>query len=108
MKKDFDTSYLKHFELPYECYDPDAKLHGVIHEDNIIDNSRWSITHRVVFSFPGQDDGTAWEAFYSSAATEYQDEAPWEYDNKVKCTLVRKMPVTVEEWCEVDEDSSNG
>ena len=103
MKKDFDVSYLKKFELPYECYDPDTHVHGAIHEDEPIDSRRWSITHRIVFSLPGQDDGTAWQTTYSVGATECQEESPWEYNDKVTCRLVRLQPVTVEMWKEVDE-----
>jgi len=97
MKKKFKSSYLKDLGLPNEC------LQGVIHENEITDSSRWSLGYRVVFSFPDQNDGTAWEAFYSAGATEYQDESPWEYDDEVECTLVRKVPVTIEVWDEVDE-----
>lgn len=45
-------------------------------EDNIIDSTRWSIVHRVVFVL----DGKYYQTKYSRGATEYQDERPFEYD----------------------------
>ena len=50
------------------------EVEGVkIIENNIIDNSRWSTIHKIVFSF----NGKFYESNYSIGATEQQDESPY-------------------------------
>ena len=66
-------------------------------EDRIIDNSRWSIHHEVIFEY----EGKIYRAYYSVGATELQDEGPWEYDDDVVCTEVHKIKEVVEVWSAV-------
>ncbi len=64
-------------------------------EDEIIDNSRWSIQHRIVFKWT---DGKYYQCYYSVGATEQQDESPWEYDDEVACIEVEQEEVTIKKW----------
>ena len=57
--------------------------------DTIIENSRWSIIHKIVVK--RKSDGKYFKDTYSRGATEQQDEAPYEY-NKPSFTEV--FPVT--------------
>ena len=45
--------------------------------DDIIGKSRWSIQHEIVIK--RLSDGRFFKDNYSKAATENQDESPWEY-----------------------------
>lgn len=63
-------------------------------EDTIIDNSRWSIHHKVIFEY----EGKTYQAFYSVGATESQDESPWEYVKEVECTEVHQVEKLVKVW----------
>lgn len=56
--------------------------------DIIVDNSRWSLQHELIFKF----DGKLYRAYYSVGATEMQDERPWEYEDEVKCIEVMAVP----------------
>ncbi len=47
-------------------------------EDKIINKARWNVHHRVIVK---RSDGKFFAARYSCAATEYQDERPFEYDD---------------------------
>lgn len=67
-------------------------------EDTIVENSRWSIHHKIIF----EHDGKFYQTYYSVGATEMQYERPWEYEDKVKCTEVEKRKVMREEWVPVD------
>jgi hypothetical protein len=67
--------------------------------DTIIDQTRWSIVHEIVFKSPDLPDGYGWETSYSVGATESQDEGPWDNDDDpIKCTLVRLGKATVDAW----------
>jgi len=68
-------------------------------EDKVVDNSRWSVQHEIIFEY----DGKFYITSYSVGATEMQDESPWEYDKTVDCWEVVKKPVTVEQWVEVKD-----
>jgi hypothetical protein len=75
---------------------PDDGYEGVeVIEDNVVDNSRWSIYHELIFRW---HDGKTYRTDYSVGATEMQDESPWEYSEEVECTEVHKVPKTVEVW----------
>jgi hypothetical protein len=63
--------------------DPNTK----IIENNIVDTTRWSIIHELVFSI----EGKYYKTDYSEGATECQDERPWEYDKEVECTEVHPV-----------------
>lgn len=67
--------------------------------DDIIDNSRWSIHHKIVF----EDKGKFYQTYYSEGATEMQDESPWEYDDDVECTEVELRDVKVKKWIPVKD-----
>lgn len=88
-KKIFSRDYLMdELDLPYSAI-----------LDEIIDTSRWSIIHKIIFA----DNGKFYSTTYSEGATEMQDERPWEYDNKVECTEVELREVKVKKWVPVEE-----
>lgn len=61
-------------------------------EDKIIDTSRWSNIYEMVFTFEGKFYSTK----YSTGATEYQDESPFEYSpDQVECVEVVPVEKTV-------------
>jgi len=68
-------------------------------EDKIVDNSRWSIYHEIIFEY----EGKFYKTHYSVGATECQDESPWEYEDEVDCTEVVQKEVTVTAWAPVEE-----
>ena len=71
--------------------DHDGEVFEVI-EDEIIDTSRWSIIHRMVFKL----DGKFYESSYLKGATEQQDEQPYEYDEDViECDEVFPVEKTI-------------
>ena len=87
MKK-FSKDYLRNeLDLPY----------GAI-LDKIIDTTRWSIRHEIVF----EDNGKFYQTTYSEGATECQDERPWEYKDEVECYEVELREVKVKKWCKVE------
>lgn len=84
MRKKFSKKYLtEELNLPLSAL-----------EDDIIDTSRWSIQHKIVF----KDDGKYWMTWYSVGSTEEQDEEPWDYDDEIECMQVEKKLVQVEQW----------
>lgn len=90
--KVFNKEYLtKELGLPYDCK---------LIEDDIIDTTRWSIVHEIVF----EDKGKFYMTTYSEGATEYQDERSWEYEDEVKCTEVELKEVKVKKWIPVDDE----
>ena len=62
-------------ELLFQILDDDADGVEII-SNEIVDTSRWSIHHWLVFKFDEKFYGVG----YSVGATEYQEESPWEYD----------------------------
>lgn len=85
----FDKNYLvDELMLPYE---------GKVHEDKIIDTTRWSIFHSIVFEI----DNKYYQTTYHVGATECQYETPWEYLDEVDCIEVELRPVTKLEWMPV-------
>ena len=89
--KVFNKEYLtKELGLPYYCK---------LIKDDIIDTTRWSIVHEIVF----EDKGKFYMTTYSEGATEYQDERPWEYEDEVKCTEVELKEVKVKKWIPVED-----
>ena len=85
----FSKTYLKEeLDLPYK--------NTII--DEIVDTSRWSIHHRIIF----EDKGKFYETYYSEGATEMQDESPWEYEDEVDCTEVELREVKVKKWVPVE------
>lgn len=83
-KVKFSKEYLKdNLDLPYSAL-----------EDKIVDTSRWSIHHSIIF----EDQGKFYKTYYSEGATEMQDESPWEYDNEIECTEVHIVEKLVKVW----------
>lgn len=64
--------------------------------DNILDNGRWSIHHRLVIK--RVSDGKYFADTYSVGATECQDERPWSYNapNFVEVFPVEKKVIDYE------------
>ena len=67
-------------------------------EDIIIDTSRWSIAHEVIFKY----NSKFYRTTYSIGSTECQDESPWEYDDEVECYEVEEKEVLVKKWVNVE------
>jgi len=86
----FSKDYLKdELDLPY--------ANTIV--DSIIDTTRWSIIHEIVFA----DKGKFYRTTYSGGATECQDERPWEYEDEVECEEVELREVKVKKWMPVEE-----
>lgn len=76
----------------------DESVDVEIIQDEITDNSRWSIQHSLVFRF----EDKFYETWYQVGATEYQDESPWEYaPDEVDCTEVAPKEVVVIQYLPV-------
>ncbi len=73
-------------------------------DDKIVDVTRWSIVHEVVFRVrsSGPIATKFYRVRYSRGATEMQDERPWEGMNDVECEEVTQIPVTVLQWVPVN------
>lgn len=88
--KKFSKDYLKdELDLPY----------GNAIVDRIIDTTRWSIVHEIVF----EDNGKFYQTTYSEGATEMQYERPWECEDEVECEEVELREVKVKKWMPVGE-----
>ena len=89
-KKVFSKDYLKdELDLPYS--------NTVV--DKIIDTTRWSIVHEIVFEY----NGKFYQTTYSEGATEMQYESPWEYDDEVECTEVELREIKIKKWMPVED-----
>lgn len=73
---------------------PDAAL-----EDDIIDTSRWSQIHGIIFKY----DDKHYRTSYSIGATEMQDEKPWEFDDFIECEQVELLEKLVKKWMPVNK-----
>ena len=82
-KKDF---LINELDLPYND--------DIIQEDNIIETSRWSEIHEIVFEY----NNKYYKTEYSQGLTEMQDESPWEYEEEVDCVEVELKEVLVKQW----------
>lgn len=89
---------VKVFSKDYLVNELDLPWRNIIF-DRIIDTTRWSIVHEIVF----EDKGKFYMTTYSEGATEYQDERPWEYEDEVKCTEVELKEVKVKKWIPVED-----
>ena len=87
-KKDF---LINDLDLPYND--------DIIQEDNIIETSRWSEIHEIVFAY----NNKYYKTEYSQGLTEMQDESPWEYEEEVVCVEVELKEVLVKQWINVEE-----
>lgn len=97
MKK--DNSITKIFTKDYLVNELDLPYNAV--EDDVIDNNRWSISHKIIF----EDDGKFYQTYYNVGATECQDERPWEYEKEINCTEVEKRKVMVEKWMPIENNA---
>lgn len=96
MKREFAKDLLvAAWGLPH-----DIDKSGEIIQDEIIETSRWSEIHSLIFKAP--DDGKFYEVSYSQGLTEYQDESPWEYETEVVATEVEPREVTVTKYLPVE------
>ena len=86
---------------PYLGFPYDAEK-GVIISDEIIDTSRWSVIHELIFNYNGKIYSTS----YSVGATEQQDERPWEYDDWIDCVEVAAVEKTITVYVPVSGLSS--
>lgn len=93
MKKVFNKDFLvDQLGLPYDN-------DGIIMEDKMVDHSRWSIGHSLIF----EHEGKYYKTYYSEGATENQYESPWEYEDDIVCVEVELKEVLVKKWVEVVE-----
>lgn len=61
-------------------------------EDTIIDNSRWTIDHRLIFKYKDK----FYKSIYSEGATEQQYQGPYEYEkDPVECKEVHPVKKTI-------------
>ncbi len=67
-------------------------------EDKVVETSRWSTFHEIVF----HHEGKYYQTCYSVGSTECQDERPWEDENEVDCTEVELKEVLVKQWVPVE------
>lgn len=81
------------YGLPYS-YDCSLEHDVEVIEDKVIGNSRWSIQHSLIFRVADN----FYRAKYSVAATECQDEGPWEYEEEVEITPVHQVEKTILVW----------
>lgn len=89
--KVFNKDYLMdELDLPYE--------NTIV--NRIVNTTRWSIIHEIVF----EDNGKFYMTTYSEGSTECQDESPWEYDDEIKCTEVELKEVKVKKWIPVEDE----
>ena len=65
-------------------------------ESKIVDNSRWSIHHQGIFQHIST--GKYYGFYWSTGATEYQDERPFEYDKEIEVIEVHQVPEVVQVW----------
>jgi len=72
----------------------------LVHGPELIDTSRWRHHHEAVFSF----DGHLYSVYYTTGATECQDEAPFEYEpNEIECQEVVPEERTITVYVPVKE-----
>lgn len=90
----FTRDELEALDLPDAWDNDDVKVIS----DEIMENSRWSIHHELIFQLKGQPADEAWRVWYSVGATESQDEAPWQDETEVTATLVRLVERVVKVW----------
>ena len=83
MKVNFKKTELLDLGLPYSAL-----------EDTILDQTRWSTIHQIIF----KKDEIYYRTTYSAGSTEQQYEEPWEYEELVRCEEVHKVSKVVEVW----------
>lgn len=64
-------------------------------KNTIVDTTRWSEIHDIVFTH----DGKFYETSYSQGLTELQDEAPFEHSSdEIECYEVELKEIIVKKW----------
>lgn len=64
-------------------------------KNDIVDTSRWSEHHEIIFAH----DGKFYSTWYSCGLTEYQDEAPFENSpEEIDCVEVELVEKLVKVW----------
>lgn len=86
-KKPFNAEWLREEVLDANIFGSDTVE---VVKDDIIDTSRWSIHHEIVFKY----EDKYYRTTYSVGATESQDEIPWEYEDEVECEVVEPVEKT--------------
>jgi hypothetical protein len=98
MKKTFTRDYLTdELDLPDRPH-KDLRNGRIVISDEIVDHSRWSVIHTLVFRLADQPANEAWSVDYSVGATESQDERPWEHEEEVEAILMREVEKTIKAW----------
>lgn len=82
------------FELPWNNKSDKC----TIISNDIVDQTRWSVIHDLIFQLPDQSTDEAWMVSYSVGATECQDESPWEYEEEITAHLVVHREVSEMKW----------
>lgn len=82
-------------EIVYGCHEDYRTV-----KEEIYDHSRWSV--RTSGIFKRLSDGTFWSINWSSGATEYQDERPFDYEVP-EFVQVEPREVMVTEYYPVEE-----
>jgi len=70
-------------------------------EEEILDNTRWSIIKKQVFCH--KPSKKFYKFVWSIGATECQDERAYEYDDFVEPEEVESVVVSIERWVKVDD-----
>jgi hypothetical protein len=97
--KVFERSYLVDtLGLPD---DEDCELVEIVLNE-LEDSGRWTLNYKLVFKL--LEDNTFYQVSYSRGATENQWEAPWEYEETIKATIVEPKEVTVIDYVPVKEE----
>lgn len=65
----------------------------------IVDVSRWSVQHEIIFAC----NGKFYKTWYSSGATEQQYEYPWDNEEDIECCEVELKEVMVAKWVNVED-----
>lgn len=95
MERTFTKQELKDMDLPAPVGDGEGCK---VLSDKIVDTSRWSVHHALIFRIDGQSESQAWKVMYQRGATEYQEERPWENEDTITATLVELVEKTVKVW----------
>lgn len=92
----FKKEYLIQNGIPND-WDAIDNAKGEVIYDKVIDNSRWSVIHEIVFKL----DDKFYLTHYSVGATECQEERPWEYEDDIRCVEVVEKEVLVKKYVPV-------
>lgn len=95
--KKFKAETLRELLELLECIPAEGDPLALLSND-LVGHTRWSLIYSMVFQEIGQPPNEAWKASYRRGATEIQDESPWEDEEEVSATLVRKVLKTIEVW----------